>query len=155
MGSEMCIRDSYTGILDLMENDDQIAAVMGHEVAHVELQHSMQRAGRSNQIAALGGAASIAAGQTANPNLWMGVFGIGANVGSALPFSRSHETEADKKGLRYMAAAGYNPNEAVRFWERMSAENSGAQPEFLSTHPSGATRIQDLKNEIRVMGTGS
>ena len=145
----------YTGILDLMENDDQIAAVMGHEVAHVELQHSMQRAGRSNQIAALGGAASIAAGQTANPNLWMGVFGIGANVGSALPFSRSHETEADKKGLRYMAAAGYNPNEAVRFWERMSAENSGAQPEFLSTHPSGATRIQDLKNEIRVMGTGS
>jgi len=145
----------YTGILDLMENDDQIAAVMGHEVAHVELQHSMQRAGRSNQIAALGGLASVAAGQTANPRTWMQLYGIGASVGSALPFSRSHESEADKRGLRYMAAAGYNPVEAVRFWERMSAQGGGAQPEILSTHPSGATRIRELQAEIEAMRTGS
>lgn len=145
----------YTGILDLMENDDQIAAVMGHEVAHVELEHSMKRAGRSNQLAVLGGAVSVAAGQTANPQAWMQIYGIGASVGSALPFSRSHETEADKKGLRYMAAAGYNPYEAVRFWEKMSAQNKGAPPEILSTHPSGPTRIQNLKAEIKAMSTSS
>ncbi len=145
----------YTGILDLMENDDQIAAVMGHEVAHVELEHSMKRAGRSNQLAVLGGAVSVAAGQTANPQAWMQIYGLGASVGNALPFSRSHETEADKKGLRYMAAAGYNPYEAVRFWEKMAAQNNGAPPEFLSTHPSGPTRIQNLKAEIQAMSAGS
>ena len=145
----------YTGILDLMENDDQIAAVMGHEVAHVELEHSMQRAGRSNQLAALGGAVSVAAGQTANPSMWMSVFGVGANVGNALPFSRSHESEADKVGLRYMAAAGYDPVEAVRFWESMSAQSKGAPPELLSSHPSGPTRISALKAEIEKMRAGS
>lgn len=145
----------YTGILDLMENDDQIAAVMGHEVAHVLLEHSAQRAGRSNQLAVLGGAVSVAAGQTANPQAWMQIYGLGAQVGSALPFSRSHETEADKKGLRYMVAAGYNPNEAVRFWERMGAQNNGAPPEFLSTHPASDTRINDLKEEIAVISAGS
>lgn len=146
----------YTGILDLMENDDQIAAVMGHEVAHVELDHSLKRAGRSNQLAVLGGAVSVAAGQTANPNTWMSIYGIGANVGSALPFSRSHESEADAVGLRYMAAAGYDPVEAVRFWERMSASNEGgAPPEMLSTHPSGPTRINKLKEEIEKMRAGS
>jgi len=145
----------YTGILDLMENDDQIAAVMGHEVAHVDLEHSAQRAGRSNQLAMAGGAVSVFAGQTANPNLWMNVFGIGANVGNALPFSRSHETEADVKGLCYMKRAGYNPNEAVRFWEKMASQNKGAPPEFLSTHPAGTTRIQNLKSQISAMGAGT
>ena len=145
----------YTGILDLMENDDQIAAVMGHEVAHVDLDHSLKRAGRSNQLAVLGGAVSAAAGQTANPNTWMAIYGVGANVGNALPFSRSHESEADSVGLRYMAAAGYDPIEAVRFWEKMSASNEGAPPEFLSTHPSGPTRINKLKAEIEKMRAGS
>lgn len=145
----------YTGILDLMENDDQIAAVMGHEVAHVELEHSMQRAGRSNQIAALGGVASVAAGQTANPRTWMQLYGIGASVGNALPFSRSHESEADKRGLRYMANAGYDPVEAVRFWENMARQSNGAPPEILSTHPSGTTRIKELKAEIEAMRSDS
>ncbi len=142
----------YTGILDFMENDDQIAAVMGHEVAHVTLDHSMQRAGRSNQLAVFGGLAAVAASQTANPQAWMQIYGIGASVGNALPFSRSHETEADRVGLRYMAAAGYNPHEAVRFWETMARQSNGAPPEFLSTHPSGPTRIRDLEEEIAAMG---
>jgi len=149
----------YTGILDLMENDDQIAAVMGHEVAHVNFQHASKRAGRAAQTQfGLGAAqAALGAGNVANANLWMQALGLGAQVGNALPFSRSHETEADRVGLRYMAAAGYNPEEAVRFWQRMATAKGegGAPPQLLSTHPSDDTRINNLKKEIELMRAGS
>ena len=85
----------------------------------------------------------------------MQALGLGAQVGLLLPFSRKHELEADKFGVRYMARAGYDPNEAVRFWEKMSAKKDGAPPEFLSTHPSDATRIAQLKREIQLLNSGS
>lgn len=143
----------YTGILDLMENDDQIAAVMGHEVAHVKYEHSAKRAGRAAQTQFGLGLAAAGLSGSQNANLWMQAFGLGAQLGNALPFSRGHELEADREGLKYMAAAGYNPYEAVRFWEKMGAANNGsAPPEFLSTHPGSGTRIERLKEEIRNMG---
>jgi len=148
----------YTGILDLMENDDQIAAVMGHEVAHVNFQHASKRAGRAAQTQFGLGAAQTAlgVGNVANAGLWMQAFGLGVQVGNALPFSRSHESEADRVGLRYMARAGYDPEEAVRFWQKMSeSKGDGAPPELLSTHPSDGTRIAQLKKEIELLKAGS
>ncbi|MEO0879653.1 MAG: M48 family metallopeptidase [Pseudomonadota bacterium] len=142
----------YTGILDLMENDDQIAAVMGHEVAHVKYDHAAKRAGRAAQTQFGLGLAAAGLSGSQNANLWMQALGLGVTVGNALPFSREHELEADREGLKYMAVAGYNPNEAVRFWEKMGAANNGsAPPEFLSTHPGSGTRIQQLKEEIQRM----
>jgi len=147
----------YTGILDLMENDDQIAAVMGHEVAHVNYEHASKRAGRAAQTQFGLGLAGSALSGSANANLWMSALGLGAQVGNALPFSRSHESEADKVGLRYMVRAGYNPEAAVNFWQKMSeAKGEGsAPPEFLSTHPADATRIRQLKEEIELIRAGS
>ena len=147
----------YTGILDLMENDDQIAAVMGHEVAHVNYEHASKRAGRAAQTQFGLGLAGSALSGSPNANLWMSALGLTTQVGNALPFSRSHESEADKVGLRYMVRAGYNPDEAVAFWTRMAqAKGDGqAPPEFLSTHPADATRIRQLKEEIELIRAGS
>ncbi|MEL6112139.1 MAG: M48 family metallopeptidase [Pseudomonadota bacterium] len=147
----------YTGILDLMENDDQIAAVMGHEVAHVNYEHASKRAGRAAQTQFGLSLAGSALSGSANANLWMTALGLGAQVGNSLPFSRSHESEADKVGLRYMVRAGYNPDEAVRFWEKMAeAKGAGSSPpEFLSTHPADGTRIRELKDEIELIRAGS
>lgn len=149
----------YTGILDLMDNDDQIAAVMGHEVAHVERQHAAKRAGRAMQTQlGLGVAGAAIGARGGNQDAWLQVLGLGAQIGSTLPFSRGHELEADTIGLRYMMRAGYDPNEAVRFWEKMEASKSGAPPEFLSTHPGGQTRIRQLREEIAILqgrGAGS
>ncbi len=145
----------YTGILDIMENDDQIAAVMGHEVAHVFFNHSGQRYGRTAATQAGLGVAQVVlggGGQTSQAALQ--ALGLGAQYGVILPFSRQHELEADKYGLRYMKKAGYDLNEAVRFWEGLSSKKSGEPPEFLSTHPSDATRIAQLKAEIAILQSG-
>lgn len=142
----------YTGILDIMENDAQIAAVMGHEVAHVNYNHSGER--YSQQV---GSSVAISAAQAAigtgsqTGQLAMAALGVGAQVGVLLPFSRKHELEADKFGLRYMHRAGYDPNEAIRFWQKMSSQKSGSPPEFLSTHPADATRIAQLEREIALL----
>ena len=145
----------YTGILDIMENDDQIAAVLGHEVAHVNFNHSGERYSQTAaaQTALAAGSAVVGGSQTGVAA--MQALGLGAQVGVLLPFSRKHELEADKFGVRYMARAGYEPDEAVRFWEKMSAQKNGAPPEFLSTHPSDATRIAQLKREIALLKSGS
>jgi predicted Zn-dependent protease len=145
----------YTGILDLMENDAQIAAVIGHEVAHVNFNHSGERYSQSAAAQTALGAGSAIAGGSQTGAAAMQALGLGAQVGLLLPFSRKHELEADKFGVRYMARAGYDPNEAVRFWEKMTAKKDGAPPEFLSTHPSDATRIAQLKREIALLNTGS
>ncbi len=146
----------YTGILDLMENDDQIAAVMGHEVAHVNYNHSGERYSQQvgSSVALSAAQAAIGSGSQTS-QLALGALGLGAQVGVLLPFSRKHELEADKFGLRYMHRAGYKPDEAVRFWRKMasqkSAQGSGAPPEFLSTHPADQTRIAQLEREIALL----
>jgi predicted Zn-dependent protease len=145
----------YTGILDIMDNDDQIAAVLGHEVAHVNFNHSGERYSQTAAAQTALGAGSAVAGGSQAGGAAMQALGLGAQVGLLLPFSRKHELEADKFGVRYMARAGYNPNEAVKFWEKMSSSKNGAPPEFLSTHPSDATRIAQLKREIALLNSGS
>lgn len=142
----------YTGILDIMENDDQIAAVMGHEVAHVNYNHAGERYSQSTLAQTGLTVAQVAVSGSQYQNQIIGVLGAGASLGVILPFSRRHELEADKFGVRYMHRAGYDPNEALRFWESMAAKKSGGPPEFLSTHPSDATRIAQLRREIALLG---
>ncbi len=141
----------YTGILPITKDEAGLATVMGHEVSHALANHGAQRMSAS-QLQALGavGVAVATSGQSQEKqSLWQQYYGIGSNVGVMLPFSRNHESEADMIGLTLMAIAGYNPDQAVAFWSRMSAQSGGqAPPEFLSTHPSDATRIANIKKLI-------
>ncbi|MFH2029578.1 MAG: M48 family metallopeptidase [Bacteroidota bacterium] len=141
----------YTGILPITQDENGIAVVMGHEVAHAIAEHGSERMSQG-LITELGGLAlskALEEKPEQTQTLWMTAFGLGAQVGVLLPFSRLHESEADHLGLIFMAMAGYNPNESVAFWERMAAMKGGqAPPEFLSTHPSDQTRINDLKKLI-------
>lgn len=136
----------YTGILPVAQNEAAIAAIMGHEVAHALANHGQQRmsAGMLQQVAAVGMNAALK--DDKNIALYNQAFGIGSQVGLMLPFSRSHETEADRIGLILTAIAGYNPDEAANLWRRMGqASNGQAPPEFLSTHPATTTRIANLE----------
>lgn len=138
----------YTGLIDVAETPDQLAAVIGHEIGHVIAQHSNER--MSNQFAAglglqLGG---LLIGQEMDSNeaaLIMGVLGVGVQLGYILPYSRIHESESDELGLRYMAAAGYDPRQAAELWRNMAQQGGPKPPEFLSTHPSPETRITKLE----------
>ncbi len=141
----------YTGILDIMDNDAQIAAVLGHEVAHVLFNHSGERYSQAAATQAGLGAASAAVGGSQTGNAALQALGLGVQVGAILPFSRKHELEADKFGVRYMHRAGYDANQAIRFWQKMATSKSGAPPEFLSTHPADATRIAALQREISLL----
>ncbi len=137
----------FTGILGLMENEDQVAAVMGHEITHVNARHGAQRlnAQQATSLAINLGAAALEAGNIAEANHVAAILGIGVQYGLILPYSRHQELEADRLGAFAMARAGYDPREAVRFWEIMSARaRGGAPPEWLSTHPSNRTRITAL-----------
>lgn len=140
----------YTGILPIASNETAIAAIMGHEVAHALADHGGQRmtAGQIQQGLAVAGAIGMEAGgvDAQKQQIVMQAYGVGSQVGGMLPFSRSHETEADEIGLVLMAVAGYNPDEASGLWERMKANSGGkAPPEILSTHPSNDSRIANLK----------
>ncbi len=135
----------YTGILPITQTETGVAVVMGHEVAHALADHGAQRmsAGMLQQIGAVAG--NVAIKDPEKRNMFNQAYGIGSAVGVMLPFSRSHETEADRIGLQIMAIAGYNPDEAANLWRRMKARAGGqAPPEFLSTHPSSDTRISNL-----------
>lgn len=135
----------YTGILPIAENETAVAAIMGHEVAHALANHGQQRisVGMLQQLGAVAGNVAIKDEQARNT--FNQAYGIGSQVGVMLPFSRSHETEADQIGLYLMAVAGYNPDEAAALWKRMKANSGGqAPPEFLSTHPSNDSRIAEL-----------
>ncbi|WP_052184140.1 M48 family metallopeptidase [Psychroserpens sp. Hel_I_66] len=135
----------YTGILPIAQNETGVAAIMGHEVAHALANHGQQRmsAGMLQQLGAVAGNVAIKDEQTRG--LFNQAYGIGSQVGVMLPFSRSHETQSDEIGLYLMAIAGYNPSEAAELWKRMKANSGGqAPPEFLSTHPSNDTRINNL-----------
>jgi predicted Zn-dependent protease len=143
----------HTGLLAVAKNQDQLATVLAHEVAHVVARHSAERV--SDQIAIQGGAQLAgavigAAGDPSSPlhGIALGALGLGAQ-GVVLKFSRTHESEADKLGLDLMARAGFDPRESVPLWQNMEAAAKGARPpEFLSTHPSPATRIRDLQQRI-------
>ncbi|GGW33181.1 M48 family metallopeptidase [Arenibacter certesii] len=134
----------YTGILPICQTETGIAVVMGHEVAHALADHGAQRmsAGTLQQLGAVAG--NIAIQDPEKLNLFNQAYAVGSQVGVMLPFSRGHETEADRIGLQIMAIAGYNPDEAAELWKRMKAQGGAAPPEFLSTHPSNETRIQNL-----------
>ena len=135
----------YTGILAVAENEAAVAAIMGHEVAHALANHGQQRmsAGMLQQLGAVAG--NIAIKDEKDRAMFNQYYGVGTTVGGMLPFSRSHETEADKIGLYLTAIAGYNPDEAAELWKRMAANSGGqAPPEFLSTHPANQTRIANL-----------
>ena len=137
----------YEGILPVCQDENGIAVVMGHEIAHAVAQHGNER--MSQQLALqMGGIALSEALKTQNQetiDLAMLAFGVGAQVGVMLPYSRTHETEADELGLYFMAMAGYNPQSAPDFWKRMEARSSGRPPEFLSTHPDPTNRISNLE----------
>ncbi len=138
----------YTGILPICKDEAGIATVMGHEIAHAIAEHGSERM-TQGLLTQLGGMALQTALQKEpelTQQLAMTAFGIGAQVGVLLPFSRLHESEADRLGLIFMSMAGYNPNSAIEFWKRMAAKKGGqAPPEFLSTHPSDQTRINNLR----------
>ncbi|MBI1931985.1 MAG: M48 family metallopeptidase [Ignavibacteriales bacterium] len=140
----------YTAILPICQDESGIATVMGHEIAHAIAEHGGERLSQSLlvELGGLGLQAALQSKPQLTQQLAMTAFGIGAQVGVLLPFSRLHESEADHMGLIFMAMAGYNPNNAVSFWQRMAAQGGGAPPEFLSTHPSNETRINDLKKLV-------
>ena len=143
----------YTGILPVAENEAAIAAIMGHEVAHALANHGQQRmsAGMLQQVGAVG--LNVALQNNKNVQLYNQAYGLGSTVLGMLPFSRSHETEADKIGIVLMALAGYNPEEAAKLWERMAKSGGQAPPEFLSTHPSTSSRIQELRRLVNFART--
>ncbi|MCL1934236.1 MAG: M48 family metallopeptidase [Candidatus Azobacteroides sp.] len=139
----------YTGILPLTQNEAGLAVVLGHEVAHAVAKHANER--MSQQMLAQYGAAGLDAvlskSGSAAQTVGQTVYGLGAQYGVMLPFNRKQESEADHLGLIFMAIAGYSPEVAVPFWERMS-QQGGSVPEFMSTHPSDNTRIADIQKEL-------
>lgn len=138
----------YSGILPITQDEAGLAVVLGHEVAHALLNHGQQRmsAGQLQQLGAVGLSAATANSEYAG--IFNQAYGLGSQLGVMLPFSRSHETEADEIGLKLMAIAGYDPDVASQLWERMDAKSGGAAPpEFLSTHPSNQSRISNLRSK--------
>jgi len=141
----------YTGILPVTENENGLAVVLGHEVAHAIARHGNERMSQGLLVSMGGIALSIALkekpGRT--KDMFMAAFGLGASVGFLLPYSRIHEYEADRIGLSIMARAGYDPRGAIAFWERMREKGGETHPpEFLSTHPAPDSRIADMKVHI-------
>jgi predicted Zn-dependent protease len=135
----------YTGLLDLASTDDELAIVMGHEIGHVTARHGAERMSTGLFAGAIGAGVGIASNNSRYQDLVRALYGIGA-TGATLYFSRSNESEADFIGLRYAAKAGYNPEAAVTFWQKMAKAKDGAQPpKWLSTHPPHADRIADLQ----------
>lgn len=136
----------YTGLLPITKDEPSLAFVMGHEIAHAVARHGNERMSQG-LIAQLGGVAldvALSSKQAETKNLFLTAYGVGSTLG-ILKFSRTHESEADKLGLVFAAMSGYDPNQAVVFWQRMAAQGGPKPPEFLSTHPSDATRIADIK----------
>jgi metalloendopeptidase OMA1, mitochondrial len=139
----------YTGLLSVAKNEAGLATIMSHEIAHVIARHGAQR---MTQHILLQGAmlgAGLSMKNNTQRNIILSALGVGVLYGFTLPFSRSHESEADQIGLLYMARAGYDPNEALLFWQRFSKVKDGkAPPEWASTHPADTTRIQGLRSYL-------
>ncbi len=144
----------YRGLLETVKNDDQLAAVLGHETGHVSARHAAER--YSQQVAAgVGGTVAqvaVAQSDTKYKNEIVQALGLGVTFGVLLPYSRKHELEADRIGVDYMHRAGYKPMEAVELWKLMQAQGGNKPPEFMSTHPAEGTRIRELEQHILRMG---
>jgi len=140
----------YTGILPLTQNEDGLAVVMGHEIAHAVARHGNERMSQGLMVQMGGIALSQALKEKpeATQALFLTAYGLGSQVGVMLPYSRMHEYEADELGLIFMAMAGYQPAEAVNFWTRMSKLGGARPPEFLSTHPVDAKRIENIQKVL-------
>jgi predicted Zn-dependent protease len=141
----------YTGLLPVTQNEAALAVVIGHEVSHALLQHGNQRMsqGLLQQLGGVALSVAIANKPAETQNLFMTAYGAGTTVGVLLPFSRNQELDADKYGLIFTAMAGYNPQEAIPLWERMERASQGqSPPEFLSTHPTEARRINQLQKQM-------
>ncbi|RYZ85866.1 MAG: M48 family peptidase [Proteobacteria bacterium] len=138
----------YTGILPVAQNSAALAAVMGHEVAHATLRHSSERMSQDLLLQTGLSLLSITFANSQYQSIIAAAMGIGSTYGVTLPFSRYHESEADRVGLEYMAKAGYDPREAIGLWERMGALSESRPPEFLSTHPDPASRAKDLQSHM-------
>jgi predicted Zn-dependent protease len=136
----------YTGLLPVTQDEASLAVVMGHEIAHAVARHGNERMSQGLAVQLGGVALSVALQNKSQQtqNVFLQSYGIGSQLGM-LKYSRTHETEADKMGLVFAAMAGYDPNNAIAFWERMAAQAGQKPPELLSTHPSDETRINDLK----------
>ena len=137
----------YTGLLPVTQNETALAIVMGHEIAHALAKHGSERMSQGLLQQAGGAALSVALQNKpqATQNLFATAYGVGSNVLGILPFSRQNESEADKYGLMFAALAGYDPREAIPFWQRMGAGGGQKPPEFLSTHPADERRVADLQ----------
>lgn len=141
----------YTGILPVTQDEVGLAVVMGHEIAHAIAEHGNERMSQQllQQVGAVGLMVAMQDEPAETQALWLSVYGVGTTVGIMLPYSRTHESEADHLGLIFMAMAGYDPHAAPEFWKRMSeGKQGGSPPEFLSTHPSDQTRIDDINSWI-------
>ncbi len=139
-----------SGIMPLCANEAGVAVVMGHEIAHAISRHGNERMSQG-LIKDFGGMAlsvALAEKPEQTKQLFNTAFALGTEVAVILPFSRAHESEADRMGLIFMAMAGYDPNEAISFWMRMSAAGGAKPPEILSTHPSNETRISDIRTHL-------
>jgi predicted Zn-dependent protease len=137
----------HTGIFKVATNQDQLATVIGHEIGHVEAHHGAERMsmGTATNIGVMVAAVAIgASSDNNNTQLAAAALGLGATYGLMMPFSRAHESEADKMGLEYMARAGFNPEASIELWKNMAKQSKGQPAEFLSTHPSHDTRTQKL-----------
>ena len=137
----------YSGILPYTVDQNGLAVVVSHEIAHAVARHGNERMSQQLLIQMGGVALNEAVKQKPEEtrNIFNSIYGLGAQVGLVLPYSRDHELEADKMGLIFMAMAGYDPQTAIVFWQRMAATGGGKPPEFLSTHPADATRIKKIK----------
>jgi len=137
----------YEGIMPVCQDDNGVAVVMGHEIAHAVAKHGNERMSQQ-LVLQLGGVALSEALKTqkeTTQQLALLAFGVGTQLGVTLPYSRAHETEADELGLYFMAMAGYDPQKAPAFWERMQSQSSARMPEFLSTHPDPTNRIKNMQ----------
>jgi predicted Zn-dependent protease len=140
----------YTGLLPIAQDENGLAVVMGHEVAHAIAKHGNERMsqGLLAQFGAIGLSLALAGNPGVTSDIFMQAYGVGAQVGFLLPYSRIHESEADRIGLVLMAKAGYDPRGAISLWQRMSAKGGSRPPEFLSTHPAPQSRIQNIESLI-------
>lgn len=140
----------FEGILPMTKTEAGIAVVMGHEIAHAVARHSNERLSQQMLLSYGASLTEILLSQKSEATRAsiQTLYGLGSQFGVILPYSREHEYEADKLGLIFMAMAGYDPNEAIAFWERMSANSSGSVMEFMSTHPSNANRIANMKKVL-------